>query len=240
MVLSNVCPSRMAPPCKNPMKTHMQRRSWLTDRHHTHCPDPVTWARSRQDVTKWSINEAQLPRQQRRSGNRITQTRGRNTKRHRNAKKLYFLVCQSTHHHFREPGTTVGTCCSPVLQPTLTRTTNGNTSWALPKMLTKNHMSVGAKHFVKTHGVPTPANTNCRRRVRRRKKRTTLKVSPSNGVRTQNKTHKAHDTATNKPTLPRLTVCHVAVLYETSHTDLVCPMMMFPNDMTNNYSTHKS
>ena len=44
MVQSNVCPSRMAPPCKNPMKTHMQRRSWLTDRHHTHCPDPVTWA----------------------------------------------------------------------------------------------------------------------------------------------------------------------------------------------------
>ena len=26
----------MAPPCKNPMKTHMQRRSWLTDRLHTH------------------------------------------------------------------------------------------------------------------------------------------------------------------------------------------------------------
>ena len=44
MVQSNVCPSRMAPPCKNPMKTHMQRRSWLIDRHHTHCPDPVTWA----------------------------------------------------------------------------------------------------------------------------------------------------------------------------------------------------
>ena len=70
--------------------------------------------------------------------------------------------------------------------------------------------------------------------------RTTQKVSPSNGVRTQNKTHMAHDTATNKPTLPRLTVCHVAVLYGTLHTDLVCPMMMFPNDMTNHYSTHKS
>ena len=44
MVQCNVCPSRMAPPCKNPMKTHMQRRSWSTDHHHTHCPDPVTWA----------------------------------------------------------------------------------------------------------------------------------------------------------------------------------------------------
>ena len=55
---------------------------------------------------------------------------------------------------------------STMLQPTLTRTTDGNTSWALPKMLTKKHMSVGAKHFVKTHGVPTPANTICRRRVR--------------------------------------------------------------------------
>ena len=52
------------------------------------------------------------------------------------------------------------------LLSTLTRTTNGNTSWALPKMLTKNYMSEGAKYFVKTHGVPTPANANCRCRVR--------------------------------------------------------------------------
>ena len=45
---------------------------------------------------------------------------------------------------------------------------------------------------------------------------------------------------TNQKTLPPLTVCHAAVLYETSHTDLVCPTMMFPNDMTNHYSTRKS
>ena len=41
-----------------------------------------------------------------------------------------------------------------------------------------------------------------------------------------------HMTTTNTATVLRRTVLHVAVFYETSHTDLVCPMMMFPNDMT--------
>ena len=104
---------------------------------------------------------------ERRSGNRITQPRERTRKRHRNAKKKKLLcvsvntsTLQRTWHNGRY------LLFSTVLQPALTRTTNGNTSWALHKMLTKKHMSVGAKNFVKTHGVPTPANTNCRRRVR--------------------------------------------------------------------------
>ena len=152
MALSNVCPLRMAPPSQNPMKTHMQRRSWLTDRHHTHCPDPVTWATvtaRRHKVVHQRGTIAQ--------NHATTRAHQKTSSQH---KQEYFLVCQSTHQHFREPGTTVDTCCSPVLQPTLTRTTNGNTSWALPKMLTKKHMSVGAMNFVKTHGVPTPAKTN--------------------------------------------------------------------------------
>ena len=166
MALSNVCPSRMAPPCNNPMKTHMQRRSWLTDRHHTHCPDPVTWATvtaRRHKVVHQRGTIAETTAQKLKQNHATTRAHQKTSSQH---KQEYFLACQSTHHHFREPGTTVGTCCSPVLQPTLTRTTNGNTSWALPKMLRKKHMSVGAMNFVKTHGVPTPANTNCRRRVR--------------------------------------------------------------------------
>ena len=103
---------------------------------------------------------------------------------------------------------------STVLQPTLTRTINGNTSWALPKMLTQKQMCEGTGNFVNTHGGPTPANTNCRRRIRG-EKTNTHEVCPSNDVRTQHKTHMAHDTTTNKPTLLRLTVCHVAVFYDT-------------------------
>ena len=168
MAQSNVCPLRMAPPCKNPMQTHLQRRNWFSDRQHTHCADPVTWATvtTRRHKVVHQRGTINCP-----SNDAEAETESRN---HESApenviatkKRKNFCVCQSTHQHCRESGTTVDTCCSPVLQPTLTRTTNGNTSWALHKMLTKKHVSVGAKNFVKTHGVPTPANTNCRRRVR--------------------------------------------------------------------------
>ena len=47
------------------------------------------------------------------------------------------------------------------------------------------------------------------------RRKNTHEICPSNDVRTQHKTHMAHDTTTNKPTLLRLTVCHVAVFYDT-------------------------
>ena len=47
------------------------------------------------------------------------------------------------------------------------------------------------------------------------KKKNTHEVCPFNDVRTKHKTHMAHDTTTNKPTLLRLTVRHVAVFYDT-------------------------
>ena len=231
MAQSNVCPLRMAPPCKNPMQAHLQRRNWLTDRHHTHCTDPVIWAtvtarRHKVVQQRGTIAQATQKRKQNHATTRAHQ------KRHRNANKNYFCVCVSVNTSTLQRIWHNGRYLlfSTVLQPTLTRTTNGNTSWALHKMLTKKHVSVGAKNFVKTHGVPTPSPM--------RKK--TTKVSPFNGVRTQNKTHMAHDTSTNKPTILRLAVCHVTVLYKTLHTDPVCPKMMFPNDMTNHYPTHKS
>ena len=95
MALPNAYPLRMAPPCKNPMQTHMQRRSWLTDRQHTHCADPVTWATVTTRRHKVVHQRAQLPKQRRRSGNRITQPRERTRKRHRNAKKKNTFVCVS-------------------------------------------------------------------------------------------------------------------------------------------------
>ena len=55
----------------------------------------------------------------------------------------------------------------------------------------------------------------------------------ANDVRTQHKTHMTHGTTTHKPTLLRLAVSRRGILrHLTSHTDLVCPMMMFPSDMT--------
>ena len=66
-----------------------------------------------------------------------------------------------------------------------------------------------------------------------RKKTNTHEVCPSNDVRTQHKTHMPHDTTTNKPTLLRLAVSRRGIQrHLTSHTDLVCPMMKFPSDMT--------
>ena len=162
MVQSNVCPSRMAPPCKNPMKTHMQRRNWSTDRHHTHCPDPVTWAtvtarRHKVVHQRGTIAQTTAPK---RKQNQATTRAHRKTSSQLSRMSINASTLQRTWHHDRY------LLFSTMLQPTLSRTTNGNTSWALPKMLTKKHMSVGAKNFVKTHGVPTPANTICRRRVR--------------------------------------------------------------------------
>ena len=172
MALSNVCPLRMAPPCKNPMKTHMQRRSWLTDRHHTHCANPVTWATvtaRRHKVVHQRGTITQTTTQKRKQNQATTRAHRKTSSQH---KQEYFLVCQSTHQHFRDTwhdGRYL--LFSSVATHTDTDPPNSDTSWALSKMLTKKHMSVGAKNFVKTHGVPMPANTNCRRRVRGEKKK---------------------------------------------------------------------
>ena len=167
MALSNVCPLRMAPPCQNPMKTHMQRRSWLTDRHHTHCPDPVTWAtvtarRHKVVQQRGTIAQTTAPKRQQNHAN--TRAHHKTSSKRKETELSRMSVNASTLQRTWHDGRYL--FLSTMLQPTLTRTTNGNTSWALPKMLTKNYMSEGAKHLVKTHGVPTPANTNCWRRVR--------------------------------------------------------------------------
>ena len=61
------------------------------------------------------------------------QTRERTRKRHRNTTKSTVLYVSQHINTPKEPCTTVDTCCSP----TSTRTINGNTSLALPKMLTQ-------------------------------------------------------------------------------------------------------
>ena len=48
------------------------------------------------------------------------------------------------------------------------------------------------------------------------------------------------DPTSNKATVLRRTACNVAIFHETSHTDLVCPMIIFPDDMANHYPKHKS
>ena len=77
----------------------MQRKSWSTDRQFTHCTDNVTWTTPQPDVTQWSNNDAQLPRQQRRIGNRVTQTRERTRKRHRNMTKILSRMSVNTSTH---------------------------------------------------------------------------------------------------------------------------------------------
>ena len=153
MALSNVCPSRMAPPCKNPMKTHMQRRSWVTDRQPT-LPRPCDLGHGHGKTSQ----SGPSTRHNCPSNDAEAETEPRNH--------------ESAPENVMATQTTVLSRMS-VNTSTLQRTWHdgryllfSNTSWALPKMLTKKHMSVGAKHFVKTHGVPTPANTICRRRVR--------------------------------------------------------------------------
>ena len=119
-------------------------------------------------------------------------TRERTRKRHRNTTKGTFsYVSQhiNTHQRTLHNGRNV-LFSSTVLQPTLTRTINGNTSLALPKMLTQKQMCEGAENVVNTHGGPTPGNTNRRRRIRG-EKTNTHEVCPSNDVRAQNKTHMA-------------------------------------------------
>ena len=159
---------------------------------HTHAapklvnrPSPYTLRRpcdlghGHDKTSKWSNNEAQLLTQQRRSENKIMQTRERTRKRHRNATKSTFSyvsqhikTLQRTLHNGRYV-----LFSSTVLQPTLTRTINGNTSLAPPKMLTQKQVCEGTENFVNTHGGPTPGNTNCRLRIRG-KKRTHMKLVP--------------------------------------------------------------
>ena len=109
---------RMAPPCKNPMKTHMQRRSWSTDRHHTHCRRPCDLGHGHGKTSQSGPSTRHnCPRQQRRSGSRIKQTRGRTTKRHRNAKKST-LSCVSqgittSENLARRSIPVVLQCCNP-------------------------------------------------------------------------------------------------------------------------------
>ena len=60
---------------------------------------------------KWSNNEAQLPTQQRRSENKIMQTRERTRKRHRNTTKSTVLYVSQHINTPKEPCTMVDTCC---------------------------------------------------------------------------------------------------------------------------------
>ena len=196
MVQSNVCPSRMAPPCKNPMKTHMQRRSWLTDRHHTHCPDPVTWATvttRRHKVVHQRGTIAQTTAQKRKQNHANTRAQ------HKTSSKR-----KETVH-----------CRMSVNASPLQRTWHDGRYLLLSSVATHIDKDHQRQHVMGTaqdaDKEPTPANTNCRRRVRG-EKTTTQKVSPSNDVRTQNKTHMAHDTATQKKQ-PYFALRHVTSRY---------------------------
>ena len=167
MALSNVYPLRMAPPWKNPMKPNMLRQSWSTDRQKTHCTDPVSWTTAttrRHTVVHQRCTIAQTTAQKRKQSHANTRALQKTSSQH---DKKYFLVQQSTHQHTQRTlhnGRNV-LFSSTVLQPTLPRTINGNTSWALPKMLTQKQMCEGTENFVNTHGGPTPRNTDLRCRI---------------------------------------------------------------------------
>ena len=159
----------MAPQCQQSSEnTHMQRQSWSTDRQFTHCTDPVTWATAttrRHKVVQQRSTIAHTTAQKREQNHANTRAHQKTSSQHN---KRYFLVCQSTHQHSQRTlhnGRHV-LFSSTVLQPTLTRTINGNTSVALPKMLTQKQMCEGAENFVNTHGGPTPGNTNRLCRIR--------------------------------------------------------------------------
>ena len=168
MALSNVYPLRMAPPWKNPMKPHMLRQSWSTDRQFTQCTDPVTYTTAttrRHTVVQQRCNIAQTTAQKRKQNHANTRAHQKTSSQHN--KKTFSCVSE----HIDTPKRTLHNgryvlFSSMVLQPTLPRTINGNTSLALPKMLTQKQMCEGTENFVNTHGGPTPANTHCRRRIR--------------------------------------------------------------------------
>ena len=71
----------MAPPWKNPMKPHMQRKSWSTDRQFTHCADPVTWTTAttrRHTVVQQRCNIAQTTAQKRKQNHANTRAHPEN------------------------------------------------------------------------------------------------------------------------------------------------------------------
>ena len=158
----------MAPKCNNPVKLHMQRQSWSTDRQFTHCTDPVTWATAttrRHKVVQQRSTIAQTTPQKRKQNHANTRAQQKKSSQHNKKVLSRMSVNTSTPQRTLHNGRNV-LFSSTVLQPTLTRTINGNTSLALPKMLTQKQMCEGAENFVNTHGGPTPGNTNRRCRIR--------------------------------------------------------------------------
>ena len=112
-------------PC--PMKPHMLRQSWSTDRQFTHCTDPVTYTtatKGRHTVVQQRCNIAQTTAQKRKQNHANTRAHQKTSSQH---DKKYFLVRQSTHRHTQRTlhnGRYV-LFSSTVLQPTLPRTING-------------------------------------------------------------------------------------------------------------------
>ena len=113
MALSDVYPLRMAPPWKNPMKPHMLRQSWSTDRQFTHCTDPVTYTTAttrRHTVVQQRCNIALTTAQKRKQNHANTRAHQKTSSQH----KKNTFSCVSEHIDTpKEPCTTVDMCCSP-------------------------------------------------------------------------------------------------------------------------------
>ena len=98
---------------KNPMKPHMLRQSWSTDRQFTHCTDPVTYTTAttrRHTVVQQRCNIAQTTAQKRKQNHANTRAHQKTSSQH----NKNTFSCVSEHIDTpKEPCTTVDTCCSP-------------------------------------------------------------------------------------------------------------------------------
>ena len=202
MVQSNVCPLRMAPPGKNPMKAHMQRRSWSTDRLHTHTLSRLCDLCHGHGKTTQSgpSTRHNCPEQQ-------TQKR----------KQIH----ANTRAHQKTSSATQTNCTLSYVSQRIT--TSANLARRSIPVVLHNVATHIDKDHQRQHVMGTAQDADKEAYVRgckalrqntrrtdasehhlsasspKRTTKTTQKVFPSNSVQTQNETHKAHDTATNKP-----------------------------------------
>ena len=90
----------MAPQCNNPVKLHMQRQCWSTDRQFTHCADPVTWATAttrRHKVVQQRSTIAQTTAQKRKQNHANTSAHQKTSSQHNKKVLSRMSVNTSTH-----------------------------------------------------------------------------------------------------------------------------------------------
>ena len=199
----------------------------------------MTWATAttrRHKVVQQRCTVAQTTAQKRKQNHANTRAHQKTSSQHN---KKYCIVCQSTHQHTQRTlhnGRNV-LFSSTVLQPTLPRTIKGNTSLALPKMLTQKQCA-RAQRTSSIHMADRRQGTQIVGVESAEKKRTHIKFALPTMCE-----HKTRPTWHR----PHLKQSNCASPYGVARrnflrnlTDLICPMTMFPHDMANHYSKHKS